>query len=75
MLIHKECELELGADTVRAAHEGRALHAVCVKLKKPAEAADIGANSACQSSCNVAFHKLNGLVTRGDINACLGVGL
>ena len=59
MLIKQESKLELGPDTIRAAHQDRVLHACKVKFKQTAEASDTSHDSGSYRPGNVTLHELD----------------
>ena len=73
--VREEGELELCSDSVRSGNEDGVLHSLCVKLKKAAEAAHVGADAPGGGSCNMAFHKLDRFVAGGYVNTGGGIRL
>ena len=70
MLIHKDSELELGADTVCTRNENRLFHTCDIKSEASSEAADIIKTAIVTGTSDMLLHKFNSLITGSDINAC-----
>ena len=73
MLVHEKGYLEFRADSVCAADEHGLCYARQVELEQTAEAAHIGADARSERARDVLFHQLHCLVSRGYVNARVGV--
>ena len=69
VLVGKERNFELGADSVGARHENRILPCARVEAKEPAKRADLREYSGGKRRLRQAFDAANGLVGRIDVDA------
>ena len=69
VLVKQKSYLYLCAYAVSARYKHRLVYARHIKLKKSAKAAYAVENALCDCPCNVLLHKLDCLVTCGNVNS------
>ena len=75
MLVQQLGNADLGADAVGAGHQNRLRHALDIRGKQAAEAADVGHHAGDHGSRHMTAHQLDALVARFNIDSGLPVAV
>ncbi len=75
MLVHQEGQLQLGAHTVGAGDQNRALHVLHIWLKQAAKAAQAPQNAGDVGGSHQGLDAVDCLVTGSYVHAGGGVGI